>query len=119
MTMRINPLVAFRLPSGSLSVPGTIVTVDLAFGTEVCGSGRAVDVDNARNPGGDVPVYQDPTTGALVGVGGEQLLPIAAERGPSVLKRGFPLLRAPLSATGYTAESGNIIHEHLHLHIGI
>jgi hypothetical protein len=57
-------------------------------------------------------VYQDPTTGALTGLDGLQLLPTAAERGPSVLKRGFPLLRAPLSATGYTAESGNITVAH-------
>lgn len=69
--MRINPLVVFRLPSGALSSPGTIVDVDAAFGAEICGSGRAQDVDQTLQPGREVPVYQDPGTGALVGVGGE------------------------------------------------
>ena len=66
MTMRINPLVAFRLPSGALSVPGTIVDVDLAFGTEVCGSGRAIDVDNLANPAGPSPANWGPITAAAL-----------------------------------------------------
>ena len=112
MTMRINPMVAFRLPDGNLSSPGVIVTVSRAFGAEVVGSGRAVDVDLTLQPGRSTPVYQDPTTGALVGSGGSQLFPGDVARGISTLKRGFPLLRAPLSATGYTAESGNITVAH-------
>lgn len=67
MTMRINPVVAFRLENGTISTPGVIVTVSRAFGAQVVGDGRAIDVDLTLQPGRSVPVYQDPTTGALVG----------------------------------------------------
>ncbi len=50
MTMRINPLVAFRLPNGTLSVPGRPVDVPDALGAELVGSGRAVDLDGALQP---------------------------------------------------------------------
>ncbi|MFN4114960.1 MAG: hypothetical protein ACK4F7_00480 [Inhella sp.] len=73
--MRINPLTVFRLPDGTLSSPGVIVDVPLAFGAEVVGLRRAVDVDLALQPGRETPVRQDPTTGALVGVGGRIKLP--------------------------------------------
>lgn len=52
-------------------------------------------------------VRQDASNGDLLGVDG---LPIslAPVRYGSSLKRGYPLLRCPSSATPYTAESGNI-----------
>jgi hypothetical protein len=76
MTMRINPLAAFRLPSGALSVPGTIVEVPDAFGAEVVGSGRATDFDGALQPGRQSALAVTPSSGA-VDASGNPVLPDA------------------------------------------
>lgn len=59
MTMRISPIAVFRLPDGTSSTPGSVVTVSRAFGAEVVGAGRAVDVDGTLQPGRDRTARQD------------------------------------------------------------
>lgn len=66
MPMRINPKTAFLLPGGGFSTPGVTVTVPEAFGAEVVGAGRAIDVDLALWPGRSLPVLKDVATGSIV-----------------------------------------------------
>jgi hypothetical protein len=68
MTMRINPLAAFRLPNGSQSVPGRPVDVPDAFGADVVGSGRAVDMDRVLQPGREFNAVVS-SSGALTAAG--------------------------------------------------
>ena len=76
MTMRINPTAVFRLPSGSLSVPGTVVEVSDAFGAEIVGSGRAVDFDGALHPGRQSALATVPNSSAI-DASGNAVLPDA------------------------------------------